>query len=420
MSQNDPPSDPDNPFGDGNPLGDLAKLLGQLGLGPGGFGGGFGGDPWQSARQIANTVATDGGTDPNLDPMVRMAVEDLARVADLHVRQQPGVRLPAPTTIKAVSRSDWTSKSLDAYRPFFERFGEAVGSSSVEQIPTDDPMAAMMGQMFTSLAPVMVAGSAGSMIGHLGHRALGQYDLPVPRPGDEVLVVPTSIDAAAAEWGVPVDELRLTVLVHELIAHAVLSTPHVRERLEALFIDFASAFRPNVDLIGEQLGDITDLSQIAQLSESLGDPDRILDLMRSPAQDLLVPQLDALVAAVLGFVDHTETAVCANLVPSHTRIREAMIERTRSVAPADRFMERLLGLSIDTSTLDRGTAFITGIVERAGDEGLARLWADELDLPTAAEVDAPGLWLARIGLDPDLPGGTELDIPDDLSGLDDL
>ena len=36
----------------------------------------------------------------------------------------------------------------------------------------------------------------------------------------------------------------------------------------------------------------------------------------------------------------------------------------------------------------------------APEEGLARLWSDERNLPTPAELDAPGLWLARI----DLPG----------------
>jgi uncharacterized protein (DUF2342 family) len=48
--------------------------------------------------------------------------------------------------------------------------------------------------------------------------------------------------------------------------------------------------------------------------------------------------------------------------------------------------------------VDRGAHFIEGVVERAGEDALARLWANEDDLPTPAEVDAPGLWLARIGL----------------------
>ena len=37
-----------------------------------------------------------------------------------------------------------------------------------------------------------------------------------------------------------------------------------------------------------------------------------------------------------------------------------------------------------------------GVIERAGDDGLGRLWSSVEHLPTPNEVDAPGLWLARI------------------------
>ena len=53
---------------------------------------------------------------------------------------------------------------------------------------------------------------------------------------------------------------------------------------------------------------------------------------------------------------------------------------------------------------DRGARvlLVAGVVERAGKRGLERLWRGERELPTPAEVDAPGLWLARIDLpDPD-------------------
>jgi uncharacterized protein (DUF2342 family) len=39
-------------------------------------------------------------------------------------------------------------------------------------------------------------------------------------------------------------------------------------------------------------------------------------------------------------------------------------------------------------------------VERAGEPGLARLWESAWELPTPAELEAPGLWLARIDLPP--------------------
>jgi uncharacterized protein (DUF2342 family) len=206
------------------------------------------------------------------------------------------------------------------------------------------------------------------------------------------------------------------VLIHELIAHAVLSVPHVAARLDALYMDFASAFRPNHDAILEEVGDITDFSQILEISSQMSDPEALLRMMRSRTHDLLMPQLDALVAAVLGFVEHSTMTACASLMTGHPAIRDALRARRIEQHDAEKFMEQLLGINITDQTLERGASFIAGVIERAGEEGLERLWADELDLPTAAEVDAPGLWLERIGL-----GTSDLsafEVPDDLSGLE--
>jgi len=400
------------------PFFDLSNLL-----------GGAGGDPWVMAARLASAIATDGGTEPNLEPLERMNVEELARVAELHVAQARGIALASTTSIEAVTKGTWTEKSLATYRPLFERFGEALTTAIEAESgdgpdPADlgsDPLSAMLSQLFTSMGPMLVSASAGSMIGHLGQRALGQYDLPIPRSSDTVLIVPSNISAMADEWDVPVDDLRLWVLVHELTAHAVLSVPHVGKRVETLLLDFAAAFRPNADAIAEQFSAMdapTDLSQLQAMSESMGDPEVLLSMMRSPAHDLLVPQFDALIASILGFVAYTVQDICDGLVASNDRIRARFRQRWIDIAPADRFMERLLGLDVTEQTLTRGDQFIAGIVERAGDEGLGRLWADELDLPTAAEVDAPGLWLARIGLEGDL-GDVSAEVPDDLSGLDD-
>ncbi|MGI9599172.1 MAG: zinc-dependent metalloprotease [Acidimicrobiales bacterium] len=421
MSSSNPP---DGEF----PFFDLNSLLGGL----------SGADPWKAAAEMATSIASGGGSEPNLDPVDRIKIEELGRVAELNVNQAIGVALPAGTRITPVTKSIWTRQSLDAYRPFFERFGEALSAGmqaetdaitpSDEDLAGADPSEAdlsnltaqMMGQIFTSLGPMLVSTSAGSMLGHLGQRALGQYDLPIPRASDEVLVVPSTIDVAAEEWDIPNDDLRLWVLIHELTTHAVLSVPHVKSRLESLLLDFASAFRPNTELINERFGSITDLGQIQELSETLSDPDVIFSLLRSPAHDLIVPQLDALVAAVLGFVDHSVTEISRGLIVTQDIIRERFRQRWIDVAPADRFMERLLGLEIDDQTLSRGDDFVAGIHQRAGAAGLERLWADELDMPTAAEVDAPGLWLARIGLDGEADSGAGLEVPDDLSGLDEL
>ncbi len=406
MSSSDVPGD--------RPFFDLGNLFGSL----------QGRDPWTNAAELAATIASEGTPEANVDPLVRMAVEELVRVAELHVAQATGISLPSNTAVEPVTRTEWTRRSLDTYRPFFERFGEAVGAGMADQddAAAGDPLGAMLGQVFAAMGPMLVSVSAGSMLGHLGSRALGQYDLPIPRDSRTVLVVPASIDAAAEQWDVPVDELRLWVLLHELSAHAVLSVPHVKKQLQGLLLDFAAAFRPDPEAIGEHfgaLGDLNDLSRLGELSERLNDPDTLLSMMRSPVHDLLVPQFDALVASILGFVSHTVAEIGRPLIANIDTISGQFRQRWIDVAPADRFMERLLGLEITADTLSRGDRFIDGIVTRAGDEGLARLWADELDLPTAAEVDAPGLWLARIGLDGDVDQ-ISAEVPDDLSGLDEL
>ena len=88
----------------------------------------------------------------------------------------------------------------------------------------------------------------------------------------------------------------------------------------------------------------------------------------------------------------------ATLMPAYGRITEAMRRHRVATDRSDRFVERLLGLNLTQAQYDRGNTFVAGVVERSGDTGLARLWTDAAHLPTPAEVDAPGLWLARIDL----------------------
>jgi uncharacterized protein (DUF2342 family) len=61
----------------------------------------------------------------------------------------------------------------------------------------------------------------------------------------------------------------------------------------------------------------------------------------------------------------------------------------------------MLGLELGQAQYERGAAFVRGIVDRAGNEALGRLWHSERELPTPAEIDAPGLWLERIDLPDD-------------------
>jgi putative hydrolase len=394
-----------NPF-EGMPFfGDLLKMLGSQGA-----------VQWDGARQLALSIATGGESEPNVDPLERVAYEQLARVADLHVAQATG--LSTSTTGRAVAvtpvtRTQWVLTTLDAYRPLIEAMASALRppddqlGGPADPIDTGDPTEAWLGQIMGLLSPMLVGMTAGSMVGHLATRSFGQYDLPIPRPpSDDVMVVAANVDAFAADWSLDRDDLRLWICLEQLTLHAVLGVPHVRARVTELLGDYASAFESDPDALGTKLGELEvdagagSGDPMARFQELMGDPDVVLGAIRSQRQRDLLPWLDGLVCVIAGYVDHVLDTVGTGLVGSYGQITEAMRRRRVEATGADRFVERLFGLELTQAHFDRGSAFVEGVVERAGAAGLERLWSSAEVLPTPNEVDAPGLWLARI----DLPG----------------
>lgn len=392
----DPPpfGDGDDPFAGLPIFGDLARLFAQQGnLG------------WDAARQLALSVATDGGQEPNVDPLERIRFESLARVAELQIGAATG--LPASRgglgiTITPVTRGQWVTSTLDAWRPLFE----ALAASLQATDPADpgpvpgDPMG-LLAPLMKMVGPMMLGMTAGSMVGHLARRCFGQYDLPIPRGSvDELLVLPANLDDFGEQWSLPSDDLRLWICLQEVAVHSVLLVPHVRARLDDHLLRYVSSFEPDPGALEQQLGqlDLSDPTAAANIEMSFSDPQMLLGAMQSSAQRALLPDYEALVAAIVGYVDHIMDVVGGRMLTNYSMLSEAVRRRRVEADASDRFVERLLGLELTQATYDRGSNFVDGVVERAGVEGLSRLWESERTLPTPNELDAPGLWLARIEL----------------------
>lgn len=387
------PEEPaDNPFA-GIPLfGDLAKLVGQQGP-----------LAWDAATQLATAIATGGVAEANVDPVERIKIEELARLAEMHVEVATGLEVaPAGGRLRVVAttRSLWAAQALRDQRTLFEKLATALSQPPTgADVDPGDPMAAMFSGLSKMMAPMLLGMTAGSMVGHLATRALGTYHLPLPRPdGGDVQIVVPNLMTFADEWSLSGDDVRLWVCLSELTHHAVLRRPHVRARLAALLDEYVGGFRPDPSALESALGSL-DMSALADndaMRSLFGDPTVLLGAMRSAQQQAMVPRLEALIAVIVGYVDHVMDGLTVRLLGSAGRLTEALRRRRVESSDADRFVERLLGLELTQAAYDRGTAFAAGVVERAGVDGLARLWESERTLPTPAEVDAPGLWLARI------------------------
>ncbi|MDA8399959.1 MAG: zinc-dependent metalloprotease [Actinomycetota bacterium] len=392
-----------------NLLGDLMKLLQTKGP-----------VHWELAHQLATGVASGGKDEPNVDPLVRMRLEELIRVADLHVTEVTGLSTSATgKAIEAqpVSRSTWAWHTLEAWRPLLEALATSLMRQSPGEIDGDawqglisghgesqdsdeegfgEPD--LLGGWVAAVGPVLVSVQCGATIGHLAQRALGQYDLPVPRPlSDRILLVPANISSFADDWSLRLEDVELWVCLREVSHHAVLGLAHVRDRISNLLQSYARGFDPQLaDLEGRLSG--IDLSDTTSMEKILGDPAVFLEEMQTPAQRATVVQLKTVVAVLEGYIDHVVLQTGQRLITTTSSLAEAMRRRRIEGKQGERLAERLLGIQLDKQSSERGTAFIQGVLERAGEGGLALLWSSAANFPTQAEVDAPGLWLERISL----------------------
>jgi len=282
-------------------------------------------------------------------------MEELVRVADLHVGDVTGLATSVTgraVTAQVVGRAEWARRALSDWKSLLEALAVALSRDPDQDGDGDDatnatresgPAGDLIGGWAQLLGPAFLGIQAGTMVGHLAQRSFGQYDLPIPRPpNDELLFVPANIGAFSRDWSLPIEDVRLWVCVSEVAHHAVLGRPHVAAALDEMLLGYVAGFEPDPSAVERRMADV-DLNDPTSLEQVLGDPSAMLGEMWTPAQKTLLVQ----------------------------------------------------------ATYDRGAAFARGVVERAGEEGLARLWESARTLPTPAEVDAPGLWLERIALPED-------------------
>lgn len=396
MADEDEPREPIDPFA-GMPLfGDLSRAL--SGQGP---------LNWDAARQFAVLAASGGGllagtgatTSANVDPAVRIQYAQLAEIARPHVADVMGLDVPVAEPAVATPEQ-WAQQTLEAYRPLFTDLATSLGAT--DDLPAEmasDPMAQMMAGLGKMMAPAMMGMSVGSMVGNLARRAFGVYDLPIPRATPALVLVPSTIDTFAADWEISLDEMRLWVLAHELAGLTLFSVGHVADHLRSLVQRHVGAFRPDPSAITDKLTSM-DMDQgdpMAAMQAAFNDPEVLLGAVRSAEQEALEPQLDAAVAVTIGTIDWVVDAVSVRTIGGNAlQIAEAVRRRRAETTPDDVFVERLLGIRLGAEQTARGKAFVQGVVDRAGESGLQPLFNDPDAMPTPNEIEAPGLWLARV------------------------
>jgi putative hydrolase len=370
---------------------------------------------WELARQIGIASAQWGQEDPSPSADDRREMDEASRLAELQVASFTG--LPAPSdvvVVRAVRRAEWVEANVDGLRDVLEPAAARIGAAIVKAqddagpIPDDasDPwldaasmpgmaaMAAQLQQAMGQLSPLLMGAQAGQVLGYLGQRVLGQYDIAVPRRGTATLLyVMPNIAAFERDWSLPRTEFRTWIALHETTHRFEFAQAWAADHFRGLVSDFLSTLELDVEGLQDRLAGL-DISDPEAMQRAMESEEALFGTVLDAEQRIKLSRVQAFMAAAEGYGDHVMHALGRQLLPSYAQIEEAM-RRYRESEHADPVFERLLGIEMKRDAYRLGRAFCDAVAEATDEATLATMWSSAEALPSLPEIEEPRLWLAR-------------------------
>ena len=301
--------------------------------------------------------------------------------------------------VAVVDRGEWVQANTVA-------FEQLIGKLEGQLLEQMLPEGAGFGKATMTIANRWVTTrQLGLLLGFMGQRVLGQYDLALlsaeTTPG-KLLFVEENIRQTARNLRVPIGPFRTWIALHETThafefeAHPWLR-PYLAGRLErqlSLFSKDASALgRDAVKAIGKSLR-----------GDGRRDDTHWMERLMTVEQRELFRETQAIMSLLEGFGDHVMDEVGKDLVPGVERISARFHGRRVSRTPFEKAMLRITGMDLKMEQYRKGEVFVAEIERLAGAAALRRLWDGPETLPKPAEIDQPADWVQRMGLN-QLTGG---------------
>jgi coenzyme F420 biosynthesis associated uncharacterized protein len=354
---------------------------------------------WELARQVGIAAAAWGGDQPSPTSEDQRGLAETVRAAELAVAAFAGMRPPLEVTdVHAVGRGQWVEANVHGLRDLLDPIGQKL-ASTMSGAGGDLPSPADGGEdfmevMMQRVAPLLLGVQVGAVLGFLGQRVLGQFDLAVPRPGGALYFVIPNISGFERDWSLPAVDFRAWIALHEVTHRFEFGRPWVRQHFLDLVKDLVD--HAEIDLAGlEQQLEGLDLSNPEALTEAFEGVGNMFGQAVSSEQRLRIARVQAFMAAAEGYGEHVTERVGREMLSSFGRIEEAL-RRHREGGPGDQALERLLGLEMKLEQYRLGREFCARVSELTNETTLARMWESPEALPSMPEFEEPTLWLARM------------------------
>jgi coenzyme F420 biosynthesis associated uncharacterized protein len=363
---------------------------------------------WQLAARVGRRVA--GGSELPARAAWSRQFTELSTAADQAVAEFTGLggELPPPVA-EPLDRGEWVEANLATLRRILRPLAVKVAERKSWKATGPVPAA-----MRTSTRAIAGA-QAGTLLGYVGQRVLGQYDLPLPGPdqaasangesraapllvkahgeGTVWYVVPNIVATERRHRFRPGD-FRLWIALHET-AHRrqFRGVPWLPGHMQGLLDEYLGS----VEVDDEAVKRLTQRLQGLARRAIAGEKIELLDLLVTPEQKVIVDRIQSTMTVLEGHGEFVMDLLGDRLVPNHQHMHDTLRARRNAPGAAERLIQQLLGFRQKLDQYAMGEKFVRRLYERGGMGAVNQVFAAPSALPTMDEVRDPDRYLSRSG-----------------------
>lgn len=314
-------------------------------------------------------------------------MESITPEVNVVVSESTGLTLSGTPTTAVIGRDEWVERNVATFAHMTEPARKKMEERMIES--GRDP------ESFAGITDRLMSAESRAVLSVLSRRVLGQYELVLPtgEDGDVVAYVgPNILQIERANQFTP-SEFRYWVALHEMTHRAQFKgVPWVKEYFLGLVTELVESAKVESGTMGRVFDEI----QVRRMTGKPVIDDRgLLGLFGSPEQNAVVDRVQALMSLLEGHGHVVMDRVGAEKLKTQARMSRVLKGRRHDRRTAAFF--RLTGLEMKLKQYKQGERFVRMVEREAGWEAVGSAFRGASSLPTLAEIEDPGSWLARVG-----------------------
>ena len=305
--------------------------------------------------------------------------------------------------VRVLGRADW----IDANLTNFERLLAPL-AAAYQQTRSGS---GALGRIASHGTRFGVTGQIALLLGYLGRRVLGQYDIPILDAESDaagIYFVEPNIARVAQRAGVDLEALRLWVALHES-THAyqfrVGDPPWLRAYTASLIEAYLAEAVRALESGQGMRARLRDVWRRFDRDDPAGTG--LMRLALTDAQAEALGRIQALMTLMEGYSNHVMRATGRTVIPEFEALEARMKARERARGASSRVLNRLLGLDLKLEQYRIGEQFVAHVVETRGLEFMNAVWRGPELLPTLPETRDPAAWIERVAPNHPVEGSPE-------------